>query len=165
MGLLLLVPPLREALIRHGASRFTVRAASFVRTSQPQPQPRGNRTIDADYEVVDEGMPRSGVATPAGRSRTPDRHRPLWGGGGVIDRARPTRGKEWPTMADQRTNGEASGAGGSPGGAALQILTQYIRDLSFENIAAQKGVAAEASPRSRSRSTSTPSSGRRTTTR
>jgi preprotein translocase subunit SecB len=28
----------------------------------------------------------------------------------------------------------------------LQILTQYVRDLSFENIAAQKGIASEAKP-------------------
>ena len=30
--------------------------------------------------------------------------------------------------------------------ADLQILTQYVRDLSFENIAAQKGVASEGKP-------------------
>ncbi len=38
---------------------------------------------------------------------------------------------------------EANGAAPAP---KLQILTQYIRDLSFENIAAQKGVAGEGKP-------------------
>jgi preprotein translocase subunit SecB len=39
-------------------------------------------------------------------------------------------------MADEG-NGAAQAAG-----PRLQVLTQYIRDLSFENIAAQKGVAS-----------------------
>ena len=52
-------------------------------------------------------------------------------------------------MADE-TNG-ADGAGVPEAAATsaqprLQILTQYVRDLSFENIAAQKGIAAEAKP-------------------
>ena len=45
----------------------------------------------------------------------------------------------------------ADGAGAPEAAATsaqprLQILTQYVRDLSFENIAAQKGIAAEAKP-------------------
>ena len=53
-------------------------------------------------------------------------------------------------MADETT-----GTGNGNGAAAaeptqqqpsLQILTQYVRDLSFENIAAQKGVASEGKP-------------------
>jgi preprotein translocase subunit SecB len=56
-------------------------------------------------------------------------------------------------MAEE-TNG-ADGAGAAAAGSAqdaaaaqprMQILNQYVRDLSFENIAAQKGVAAEAKP-------------------
>jgi preprotein translocase subunit SecB len=43
-------------------------------------------------------------------------------------------------MAEE-TNG--AGAAATP---RLQILTQYVRDLSFENIAAQKGIASEAKP-------------------
>ncbi len=43
---------------------------------------------------------------------------------------------------------ETNGAG--PAATApqprMQILTQYVRDLSFENIAAQKGLASEAKP-------------------
>lgn len=42
-------------------------------------------------------------------------------------------------MADE-VNGTAAPA------PRLQILTQYIRDLSFENIAAQKGVASDVAP-------------------
>lgn len=43
----------------------------------------------------------------------------------------------------------ADEANGVPNAAAtprLQILTQYIRDLSFENIAAQKGIASDGKP-------------------
>jgi preprotein translocase subunit SecB len=42
-------------------------------------------------------------------------------------------------MADETNGGTAP----TP---RLQILTQYIRDLSFENIAAQKGAGAEGKP-------------------
>jgi preprotein translocase subunit SecB len=45
-------------------------------------------------------------------------------------------------MADE-TNGGGAQAAAAP---RLQILTQYIRDLSFENIAAQKGVAGDGKP-------------------
>jgi preprotein translocase subunit SecB len=43
----------------------------------------------------------------------------------------------------------SNGAAGPADAAAsprLQILTQYIRDLSFENIAVQKGIASEGKP-------------------
>lgn len=46
-------------------------------------------------------------------------------------------------MAEEQ-NG-ADGAG-QPAPPRMQIVTQFIRDLSFENIAAQKGVAAEGKP-------------------
>jgi len=53
LGLLLLIPVVRAQVIRWGASRLTVQAASFVRTRQgPAPGPRD--TIEADYEIVDE---------------------------------------------------------------------------------------------------------------
>ncbi|MFO1107302.1 MAG: protein-export chaperone SecB [Amaricoccus sp.] len=39
---------------------------------------------------------------------------------------------------------EANGAGAAA--PRLQILTQYIRDLSFENIAAQKGISSDGKP-------------------
>jgi preprotein translocase subunit SecB len=57
-------------------------------------------------------------------------------------------------MADE-TNGKPAGNGPAAAPAAqpqpqaqprLQILTQFIRDLSFENIAAQKGAAADGKP-------------------
>jgi preprotein translocase subunit SecB len=41
---------------------------------------------------------------------------------------------------------ESNGNGPAPAAPRLQILTQYVRDLSFENIAAQKGSAAEGKP-------------------
>jgi UPF0716 protein FxsA len=53
-GLLLLVPGVRRWLIHQGASRATVRAASYVRSRGPGPREPLD-TIDAEYEVVDEG--------------------------------------------------------------------------------------------------------------
>jgi len=41
---------------------------------------------------------------------------------------------------------ETNGATAAPPTPRLQVLTQYVRDLSFENIAAQKGVAADGKP-------------------
>ena len=41
---------------------------------------------------------------------------------------------------------EGNGAAAAAAAPRLQILNQYVRDLSFENIAAQKGVASEAKP-------------------
>ena len=41
------------------------------------------------------------------------------------------------------TNGAAAAAAAQP---RLQILTQYVRDLSFENIAAQKGLVSDGKP-------------------
>jgi UPF0716 protein FxsA len=55
VGLLLLIPPVRAQLIRWGASRVTVKAATFVRPGRSGPAPD---VIDADYEIVDEEMPR-----------------------------------------------------------------------------------------------------------
>jgi preprotein translocase subunit SecB len=51
-------------------------------------------------------------------------------------------------MADE-TSAPTNGNGAAPQAAAqpkLQVLTQYIRDLSFENIAAQKGAASDGKP-------------------
>ncbi len=52
-------------------------------------------------------------------------------------------------MAEE-TNGNVSNGNGAADGTpvqpSLQILTQYTRDLSFENIAAQKGIASEGKP-------------------
>ena len=50
-------------------------------------------------------------------------------------------------MAEEGNNGAMPGA--APQAAAqprLQILNQYVRDLSFENIAAQKGIPSEGQP-------------------
>lgn len=56
VGLLLLVPAVRRLLIGWGASRVTVRAATVVRPRRgPMAPPQ---TIDAEYEVVDDGRPR-----------------------------------------------------------------------------------------------------------
>lgn len=56
VGLLLLIPPVRDFLIRKGASRATVRATAFVRTRSAPPGPA--EVIDADYEIVEE-QPRN----------------------------------------------------------------------------------------------------------
>lgn len=56
LGLLLLIPPLRALLIRWGASRVTVEAASYVRRPGTGVAPE---TIEADYEVVEERGPRA----------------------------------------------------------------------------------------------------------
>jgi UPF0716 protein FxsA len=53
LGLLLLVPPVRGLLIRLGASRATVRAATYVRRPAGHP----SETIEAEYEVVEEREP------------------------------------------------------------------------------------------------------------
>jgi preprotein translocase subunit SecB len=45
-------------------------------------------------------------------------------------------------MADE-SNGNSGAAATAP---KLQIITQYVRDLSFENIAAQKGLGPEGKP-------------------
>lgn len=60
VGLLLLVPAVRKMLIRRGAARTTVRVSTFGRrTTRPATTPP--ETIDADYEVVEEGSrPRGG---------------------------------------------------------------------------------------------------------
>ena len=57
VGLLLLIPPVRRQVIAWGASRVTVRAASYVRPGRPT---RPAETIEADYEVVDPGPARRG---------------------------------------------------------------------------------------------------------
>lgn len=53
VGLFLLVPAVRSALIRHGAARTTVRVSTFGRRTRAPGPPA--ETIEADYEVVDEG--------------------------------------------------------------------------------------------------------------
>ena len=59
LGLLLLIPPVRSLLIRRGASRVTVRAASYV-DRRPTGARERPETIDADYEVVEDARPRRG---------------------------------------------------------------------------------------------------------
>lgn len=43
-------------------------------------------------------------------------------------------------MSDETTNGAAASEGAPQQQVRLQILTQYVRDLSFENAVAQKGL-------------------------
>lgn len=50
-ALLLLVPAVRSALIRHGAARTTVHVSTFGRRARAQRPPE---TIETDYEVVDD---------------------------------------------------------------------------------------------------------------
>ncbi len=53
-GLLLLMPPVRRALIGWAAARISVRAAGRPSGWQP---PAAAQTIDADYEVIEEPTP------------------------------------------------------------------------------------------------------------
>lgn len=69
VGLLLLVPAVRLQVIRWGAARITVRAATVVR--RPGPGRRGPaETIETDYEVIDERDVRGdGRNGPSGWTR------------------------------------------------------------------------------------------------
>lgn len=54
VGLLLLVPAVRERVIAWGAERITVKTFGFS-SQRPQSPPRPSTdTIDADYEIIDE---------------------------------------------------------------------------------------------------------------
>ncbi len=55
-GLLLLVPAVRARVIAWGASRLTVRVASFGRGRAPRPAGSGD-TIEGDYEILDDVPP------------------------------------------------------------------------------------------------------------
>lgn len=64
MGALLLVPPLRDWLIRRMGRRVVVMGVG------PRPAQRGGpggRVIDAEYEVVDEGAADPGASVPPPR--------------------------------------------------------------------------------------------------
>ena len=58
LGLLLLLPPVRSALIRHAAGRLRGGAIVLVR-QRPAPRPAAGaaETIEADYEVLDDVPP------------------------------------------------------------------------------------------------------------
>ncbi|MEO0911664.1 MAG: protein-export chaperone SecB [Pseudomonadota bacterium] len=49
-------------------------------------------------------------------------------------------------MADEQTNGAAKEGAEAPAQPRLQVITQYIRDLSFENIAVQKSMKLDGNP-------------------
>ena len=49
-------------------------------------------------------------------------------------------------MADENTPKPATGGAEQPAQPRLQILAQYIRDLSFENVAIQKGLKVDTKP-------------------
>jgi UPF0716 protein FxsA len=57
LGLLLLVPAVRDKVISRAAARIAVQTFSFGQTRQTgaRPQPQASRdTIEADYEILDE---------------------------------------------------------------------------------------------------------------
>jgi UPF0716 protein FxsA len=58
VGLALLVPPIRDALIRWGAARITV-IASAEMSRGTAPQPRRGDTVEAEYVVVSEDPPEA----------------------------------------------------------------------------------------------------------
>lgn len=57
LGLLLMIPPLRAALIRRGASGATVRAATYIRVRPVHPGPASD-AIDVEFEDVPPEGPR-----------------------------------------------------------------------------------------------------------
>ncbi|MEM8787036.1 MAG: FxsA family protein [Pseudomonadota bacterium] len=67
VGLALLLPPVRAALIRYGAARFSGRVG--VQVNHPETRPRDATVIDADYEPVEPepaGRGQSGWTRPRG---------------------------------------------------------------------------------------------------
>ena len=134
---LLLIPPVRALLIRWGASRVTVRAATYVRPAAGGPARGRPETIEADYEVVEDAA-AAAAAARAGRGRSRDARESRCGSRTCVLDPRPIRDETGGRIMAEETNGTAPArpAAAQP---RLQILTQYVRDLSFENIAAQKG--------------------------
>lgn len=57
LGLILLVPAARSALIRRAASGLRSRSVVFLRRGPAARPARGARTIEADYEVLDDVPP------------------------------------------------------------------------------------------------------------
>lgn len=49
-------------------------------------------------------------------------------------------------MSDESTNPETGNGGGAQQSAHVRLISHFIRDLSFENVAAQEGGAAAANP-------------------
>ena len=58
IGVMLLVPPVRHALIGWGAARVTLRATTYAQARRARSGPHEAEIIEADYEIVDEGKPR-----------------------------------------------------------------------------------------------------------
>lgn len=73
VGLSLLVPPIRAALIKSGASKLATGSFVFVngqQVRQPQ-QPDQSNTVDGEYEVVEDDIP-TGPPTESGWTRNRD---------------------------------------------------------------------------------------------
>jgi UPF0716 protein FxsA len=58
VGLALLIPPVRDFLIRYGASKVTVQAATFVNARRSNGPPAAD-AIDAEYEIIDDPVERA----------------------------------------------------------------------------------------------------------
>jgi UPF0716 protein FxsA len=58
VGLTLLIPPVRDFLIRYGASKVTVQAATFV-NARGSNGPPAAVAIDAEYEFIDDPVERA----------------------------------------------------------------------------------------------------------
>jgi len=57
-GLSLLIPPVRQQLIKSGAARFATNGAVFMNGQQVRPErPQRPDTVDGEFEVVDEDIP------------------------------------------------------------------------------------------------------------
>lgn len=69
LGLLLLAPPVRDALIRRYAGRVRTRTVVFTTRGEAPRQSRDGDAIDADYEVLDDVPPSQRGAS--GWTRSP----------------------------------------------------------------------------------------------
>ncbi len=66
VGFSLLIPPIRAALIKSGASKFATGSFMFVNGQRvQQPPPSHPNTVDGDYEVVEDDIP-DGPPTASG---------------------------------------------------------------------------------------------------
>lgn len=57
-GLSLLIPPVRQYLIKSGAARFATSGTVFMNGQQVRPErPANTHTVDGEFEVVEEDIP------------------------------------------------------------------------------------------------------------
>jgi UPF0716 protein FxsA len=77
VGLALLAPPVRAAIIRWGAKRFSgsVRASGFgatIQTGNTHHAPGSHDVIDGEWEAVNDNAPRDPSSPPSAWTRPPE---------------------------------------------------------------------------------------------